>query len=159
QPLFDAHVLDTVEGDGAVLARQYAAFDHNLVRADEKAEARPCDPSRDERDQQEGAECREHINPLPCNTDRCERWEEIERARAEPGARERARRGMQSLPLRALGRGVVRKSGDAPCHAKSVWMWRRISSRIAAARSARRPGNVTVLLCVPEVWTTRCDRP
>src|SRR3546814_9902502 len=35
QPLLDADVLDAVEGDGAVLAREDTAFDRDLVRSEE----------------------------------------------------------------------------------------------------------------------------
>src|SRR3546814_18619255 len=37
QPLLDADVLDAVEGDGAVLAREDTAFDRDLVGADVEA--------------------------------------------------------------------------------------------------------------------------
>src|SRR3546814_4091317 len=55
QSLLDADVLDAVERDGAVLAREDAAFDHHLVVADEEAEAQPLEPGDEQRDQQEGA--------------------------------------------------------------------------------------------------------
>src|SRR3546814_7075780 len=42
-------------------------------------------------------------------------------------------------------RGRRRRSCEVG-HAKSVWIWRRIVSRIAAARSLDSPGSVTVLL-------------
>src|SRR3546814_1849397 len=75
---------------------------------------------------------------------------------------------MQSLPAgladraagdrRFRGHGCGGGDGGRLGHAKSVWIWRRIVSRIAAARSARSPGSVTVLLWVPDVWTIRWDR-
>src|SRR3546814_1740197 len=86
----------------------------------------------------------------------------------EPDDREQQCRRMQSLPAgladraagdrRFRGHGCGGGDGGRLGHAKSVWIWRRIVSRIAAARSARSPGSVTVLLWVPDVWTIRWDR-
>src|SRR3546814_19911415 len=75
---------------------------------------------------------------------------------ALPIYRERQRRGVQPLPARLVLR---RGENGGVAHAKSVWIWRRNVSRIAAARSLDSPGSVTVLLFVPEVWTTRSHRP
>ena len=63
QPLFDADVLDAVEGDGAVLAREHPAFDHDLVIADKEAEAQPVEPRRKQREQQERQDRRERHSP------------------------------------------------------------------------------------------------
>ncbi len=157
QPLFDADVLDAVERNGAVLARQHPAFDHHGVGADDKTKAQPLEPRGDQRDQQEGEDRRDDIDPVAGKAERGDRGQEIERAWPELDDRERQRRRMQPLPVRL---GLRRGSGQGGfAHAKSVWIWRRIVSRIAAARSARSPGSVTVLLWVPDVWTIRCDSP
>src|SRR5690606_8174010 len=64
QPLFDADILDAVERDGAVLARQHAAFDDDLIVADEETKAHPAEPGRAEREEQEGAERGDDPHPF-----------------------------------------------------------------------------------------------
>src|SRR3546814_13227246 len=88
QPRFDADVLDAVKGNVAVLAREDAALDRDLVGADQKAKARPGQPGKDQRDEQEKAERRHDIDPLARTADRGERGQEIDRARPEPDDRE-----------------------------------------------------------------------
>src|SRR3546814_2694213 len=102
--------------------------------------------------------CSSDLDPDPVarKAKRRNRGQGIERLRPQRDDRERQRRGVQPLPARLVLR---RGENGGVAHAKSVWIWRRIVSRIAAARSLDSPGSVTVLLCVPEVWTIRCDRP
>src|SRR3546814_7843858 len=102
--------------------------------------------------------CSSDLDPDPVarKAKRRNRGQGIERLRPQRDDRERQRRGVQPLPARLVLR---RGENGGVAHAKSVWIWRRILSRIAAARSLDSPGSVTVLLCVPEVWTIRCDRP
>src|SRR3546814_14285041 len=102
--------------------------------------------------------CSSDLDPDPVarKAKRRNRGQGIERLRPQRDDRERQRRGVQPLPARLVLR---RGENGGVAHAKSVWLWRRLVSRLAAARSLDRPGTVTRPFCVPAVWTVRFDTP